>query len=300
MKLLITPSNPKYLLALYDTESKGLELINARREYEDNVSDDSRPPIRPFGITWDSENLFVANRSNLIVMDRDYKAVDVVKGLLDQNTHQIAHKGGTLVATMTRKDCLMFLDLNDWSSKYFHPYHGWMANRPDDLNHLTERHHINSVVWKGRLVYMMLNNRGVENSRVAILDLSTGMTEWIVELDAVKAHNILLSDEGIGTLDTGVRRSLLIKDKSYCLYTSERSFCRGMAGTRDELVCSHFQKSQKRFRGEGGSMIAILRRGQDNESRFIDGIGAINDMRLVDGEDHCHFNEDKYPASLNM
>ena len=300
MKLLITPSNPEYLLALYDAESKDIRMIDAKEEHKDLASDETRPSIRPFGITWDSENLFIANRSNLIVLDKDYGTVDVVKGLLDQNTHQIAHKDGTLVATMTRKDCLMFVDLNDWSTKYFHPYSGWMSSRPDDLNHLTEKHHINSVVWKGDLVYMMLNNRGNENSRVAILDMSTGLTEWVVELDAIKAHNILLCDEGIGTLDTGMRRSLLIKDKSYCLYTSERSFCRGMAGTRDELVCAHFQKSQSRFRGEGGSMLAILRRGKDNESRFIDGIGAVNDMRIVDGEDHCHFNEDNYPASLDI
>ena len=298
MKLLITPSNPKYLLALYDVESKEMRTIKALKKHEDRKSDDSRPTIRPFGITWDSDNLFVANRANLIVLDKNYKTVEVVKGILDQNTHQIAYKDNTLLATMTRKDCVSFTDLDSWETRYFHPYLGWLNDKPKDLLYYEERYHINSVVWKGDLVYIMLNNRGQEESRVAVLDMRTGLTEWIVELDAIKAHNILVCEDGIGTLDTGGRRSLLIKDLSYCLYTSESSFCRGMAGSRDLLFCGHFKKCQSVHRGEGGSMVSILKRGEPNESRFIEGIGAIKDMRLVVMEDHCHWNECEYPAAV--
>ena len=294
MKLLVSPSNQDYILALYDAEQMTMRLVPAEKKHEDHRSDTSRPPVRPYGITWDSENVFVASRSNLIVLDKDYGTVDVVKGILDQNTHQIAHKDGVIVSTMTRCDCISFIDLNEWSKRYFHPHHGWISGRPRDLHGREEKHHINSVVWKGDLVYILLNNRGRGNSRVAVLDMRTELTEWVTDLDAIKAHGLYVSPDGLGTLDTGGRRDLVQGKKRTSLYVSEQGYCRGLAGNKETLFCGHFKKPH--HWGEGGSILKIVTDGVLSGSRILDGIGAINDIRLIDDEDFCHWNEDKFPA----
>lgn len=298
VRLIITPSNMDYLLVGIDTDTGEVARVRSDQSYHDDAADPTRPPFRPFGITWCDEYLYVANRTCLLVFDSNLDFVDKVRGILDQNTHQIAWHKGKLISTMTRCDCIAFIDPETLDRQYFHPYEGWLQGRPECLDHDSERYHINSVVAKGDLVYMLLSNRGRRQSEVAVLDMRTGLTEWIAPTATLRAHGIYVGPEGLGTLDTGGQHDLWMSGERVNLYTSNVSFCRGLAGNNVELACGHFNKQSRRFRGEGGSAIKIVRQGQVDESHHVQNIGAINDMRLVDGVDMCHHNEFECPVDL--
>lgn len=297
MKLLITPSNPELVLVAFNSYTGKSFHIPAEPCHLDEAADPTRPPMRPFGITWCDEYVYVANRTNLIIFDKEMNTHRVVRGILDQNTHQITYHKGELIVTMTRCDSIAFIDPVTGSRRFFHPYDGW-SDDIHPLDHQEEKHHINSVVAKGDLVYMLLGNRGRKCSSVAVLDLNTGLTEWVVDLNASKSHGLYVGPEGIGTLDTGGNHDLVIKDHRIGLYASDVSFCRGLAGNARELACGHFNKTARRFRGEGGSAIKIVRDGKVDEAHHIQDIGAINDMRLIDGDDFCHHNEFAFPAKV--
>ena len=72
MKLAITPSNQEFVLMLYNTEtgeSLGIESDSSVFDYESDGENTPehlrRPAHRPFGLTWNKEQIFISNRSNL-------------------------------------------------------------------------------------------------------------------------------------------------------------------------------------------------------------------------------------------
>lgn len=298
MRLLISPSNEKYLLVGFDTETGEVASIRARDEFHDHNADPTRPSLRPFGITWDCSNLFIANRSDLLIFDQSMQLQEKLEGILGQNTHQIAYRDGEVIAALPRRDCISFTDVWSLERRFFNPFTGWLNAVPESKDQKDELYHINSVTVKGDLVYMLLHNRGDRCSQIAILDMRTGLTEWVVDTPCLKAHNLYVGPEGLGVLDTGGMNNLWLGRRRYTLYVSGAAFTRGLAGNSGGLACGHFQKQPRRSRGAGGSSIKIFARGDVQESHYISGIGAINDMRAIDVEDCCHNNPYKCPVDL--
>ena len=288
MRLLITPSNPKYTFVLFDTETGEDRRIESLEAEADPGANESRPPHRPFGITWDKDNVYVANRRNICVYDKDLKFVDKVENVLCQNPHQIAYHRGQVLACMTCHDCIAFIDLQTKHRYFFHPHEGWR-----DLEGLGDTMHINGVVGKEDLIYIGMNNRAKKPSQVAVLDMRTKCTEWIVDVPAVQSHGLYVGPEGLGTLDTGDRHDMVIGKRRASIYASDNNFLRGMASNGKLTAAAHFPRRERRYRDKGSSSIKIV----ENEtmrvigSRLIEDIGAVNDMRLLCESDFCHHNE---------
>ena len=178
MKLAITSNSKDTVLTLFDTDTETVLKIETDERGFDHTFDGKkeRPPHRPFGITWNKDNIFIANRSNLLIYDSDLNFVKSINGILDTNTHQIVYYENQIIATMTRQDCIRFVNLEDYSYETFHIDDGWDEYQP------SHNYHINSLLAKDNLLYIMLHNRARKYSQILIfnLDIATKVRADIV------------------------------------------------------------------------------------------------------------------------
>lgn len=288
MKFLLTHSNSDYILSLLDFSSGDMLHVPAEDQHRDEEADLSRPALRPYGITWDGENVFVANRTNLIVMDKHLNTTEVAEGVLDQNTHQMVWHDGKIIACMTRKDCIKFLDPKTLESIYYHPYEGWCKDMPS-LSYDKVSLMIDSVLAKGRLVYILMSRRWGQESSIAVLDLETGLTEWVVDAKATSATGLYLGPDGIGTL-CRESKSLVIRGSKVTSVPGR--WVRGICGNSSELFVGSFRNGTRRNKTECISSIHRIVNGSHSHSADLAGtkVGAINEIRRIDGVDLCHRN----------
>ena len=298
MKLAITPSNQEFVLMLYNTEtgeSLGIEADSSVFDYE---SDDEntpehlrRPAHRPFGLTWNKEQIFISNRSNLLIYNSQLKLTECIKGVLDVNTHQMTQHKNRIISTMTRKDCVKFINLEDRSSELYHIDRGWVSDA-ETLER--ETYHINSLLVKDNLLYIMLHNFGLRTSQILVLNLETKEKERVIETKAIAAHNIYLNGDTIGFNNTG-DGSVTIGSQSIIRPSWMGHFLRGMAGDETQIAIGHFGKKYREERSRGASYVCVLENNKFKHHCRIDGIGVINDIRRIDGKDYCHHNEYDFP-----
>lgn len=295
MRLLATPSSPKYSFVLIDLSDGSTRKIPSDPREKDLGASSSRPPHRPFGFTWDSDWIYVANRRNLCVYDKSLSFVDKVEGVFDDNTHQIAILEDLIVATMTSNDAICFYSKSTHQCFYFSlKVFGFVKKLPLVKK---ERHHVNCVVVQGRFVYVNLHNRGQRKSQVLVLDMKSKKMVDIIEHQAYSSHGLGVEPGIYTTVDTGRTQDLVSKNKRLPFCPNPLSFCRGLAGERGTFFASHFRSSARRFRGIGDSTVEVIRDWSWIPSMAIslDGVGAINDLRIIDGPDSCHHNSVESP-----
>lgn len=282
MKVAVTPGNPEYILIFINTETGEEFRLKSDEETRDYLADDSRPPHRPFGLTWNKDHIFVANRTNLLIYNSDLKLVDVRRYLLDQNTHQISVYGEQLISTMTTKDCINFVDLKDFSYKLWHPKFGYFKQG-------TGKYHINSVLVSDQDIYVMIHN-GDKESKIIVGDK-------VIKTGHHKCHNIYLDKDVIGFIATKERR-VVIGDKVITHPAWRKMFMRGLAGDDKQLAvgASNFNLERK-DRPNGDSFVSVIKDGEVRKHCFLEESGDINDLRRIDGPDFCHHNPHPFPYS---
>mgnify|MGYP003150248521 FL=1 len=292
MKLAITSDSKDDVLTLFDTDTEAVLKIQTDERGLDNTSNQERPPHRPFGITWNEDTIFIANRSNLLIYDSDLKFVKSINGILDQNTHQIVYYENQIIVTMTRQDCIRFINLEDYSHETFHIDDGWGNFQP------THKYHVNSVVVRDNLLYVMLHNRSRKPSQILVFNLETKEKESLIDTDLKSSHGIYLNGDIIACLDTHKQR---IKFGSKSIYEpSFGGFMRGMAGDKNTIAVGHFPPQERHYRGFGDAHISIFENKKFVKEYRIDNIGAINDIRRIDGEDLCHHNKYPFPFKFDV
>lgn len=284
MKIAVTPGNPNYILILVDTETGEEFRLETVEECTDHYADSSRPPHRPFGLTWNKDHIFVANRTNLLIYNSDLKLVDVRRYLLDQNGHQISVYGEQLISTMTTKNCIKFIDLKDFSYKLWHPKFGYFPFKRG-----TGNYHINSVLVSDQDIYVMIHN-GDKESKIIVGDK-------VIKTGHHKCHNIYLDKDVIGFIATKEKR-VVIGDKVITHPAWETKFIRGLAGDDKQLAvgASNFRLERK-DRPTGDSFVSVIKDGEVIKDYVIKNSGDINDLRRIDGPDFCHHNPHPFPYS---
>jgi hypothetical protein len=169
----------------------------------------TRPTFRPFGITYDEDNIYIANHTKIGIYDiNDY----TFKGLLPItsffNTHQILKKDNIMYVANTHENSIGIHNLDDGSSFF---------------KVLPKKSHCNSLFFKDELYYVF-HNRNLKPS-----EFYRGDTK-IKELGR-KCHNIIV-DEHFYTIDTGAYE-LVIDDDRYFI---NKGFCRGLAKRNGKLL----------------------------------------------------------------
>jgi len=295
VRLLATPSSPKYSFVLIDVSDGSVKKIPSDPREKDLGASSSRPPHRPFGFTWDSDWIYVANRRNLCVYDKSLSFVDKVEGVLDDNTHQIAMYGDLIVATMTSNDAICFYSKSTQRCFYFSlSLFDFVKTVPSVKN---ERHHVNCVVVQGCFVYVNLHNRGQRKSQVLVLDMKSKKMVDVIEHQAYSSHGLGVEPGIYTTVDTGRTQDLVSQGTRLAFCPNPKSFCRGLAGGVGNFFASHFRPAVRRFRGVGDSTIEVIKDWSWIPSMAItlDGVGSINDLRIIDGFDSCHHNSVECP-----
>lgn len=293
MRIVLTHGGGS-LLSLYDTNTEKMYHLCAHAEAYDFRGDSTRRSLRPFGITWDSDYIYVANRNKLITLDKQLKQVPTRKWNLDQNTHQIAKHEGNLLATCARKDAVKVFG----TDRYFISPSRGVIKHAASMTHEEEQHHINSVTVFNGYAYYMMNNRAKAKSVVSKFNLETREEEARIAMDAIQAHNIMISDNIVRTLDTGASLCVVGNDGSKIqTRATESCWLRGLAGTPEEMIVAWHDRGERHQRDNEGSSIEIIK-GDSRRLMYLPNIGAICDLRLIDGEDHCHHNPHPFPANF--
>ena len=299
MKLIITVSNKDLNFILYDTVTESLVPFKGSK-YNDSYSvDDSRPKHLPYGITWNKDNVFIANRKNLIIYDNELNIVDVKRNILDQSTHQILWHNDKIISTMTNKDSLGFFDLKTCEKELYHPAEGWGVDFPE--THKCFMFRINGLTAKKNLLYYLLFNFNNWQKQIHILDLESRLPCPPITLNNsnTKCHGVFIHSEaekimtlnGIGELEDecGVR---LVSKAISARATGQKSYVfRGMAGSDVDWCCAFFKA---RYTGSG-AYINTHRNGKLLSTKLLVGVGSVYDMRRIDGPDFCHNNPYDFP-----
>ena len=267
MKLLVTPQSHDYTLLVVDTEKKKvIKEVPRDRAGDNKNADDTRYVHRVFGMTWNKDKVFVANRRNLLVYGEDWKLENIIEDVLDENTHQITWWNDRIISCMTRKDCIQIMKEDGTESEFFHPYKGWgtfptlghaekrkdwYARTLDPTNPLPgdtffdasdggkmEVLHINAVNVIDDVLYMLLcGTKKKFKSEVVMLDLKTRKVKNRVFLDRSKAHGMYVDEIGMGlmfSLESVIYWKDLVFENPKGLLN--HVFLRGMAGDKDEIV----------------------------------------------------------------
>lgn len=298
MKLILTPSVENLTLALYNTETNESMLVPSTPDQFNTDADESRPRHRPYGITWNQDTIFVANRKNLLIYDNQLNAIEVRRNILDQNTHSILYKDGVLVCALVRKECLGFYNVFTEEMEMYHPEYGWASDYPD--NGLAYEYRLNAVAEKDDVIYFVLYNSKTGYKELHGVNVVTRqpVETKIYTCNATHSHGIMIRRGQFLTLDTGGLLQDINNPKLVIEIPSDDYKARGMAGDDIEWACGYHMWD---YTGDGSYINTynfsrqLTSEEPPKRVRYVDGVGSVNDMRRIDGVDFCHRNPYDFP-----
>ena len=293
--LCSTDYSENNLFVINCLEEKIIKKIPFISGQENKNCDYTRIPHRPFGITWDSEYIYLANRKKLLVYDSNFNWIDSFE-VLDENTHQIAIWNGKIIACMTSIDCIGVIDVVENKIDLFHPKLGWLNEEQTNLikekyyerGKYYDEYHINSLLVVDDDLYFLLNR----DATLCKLNLKNKKFSKCFSIKTNKlCHNILKQNNDFLTLHkSGVL--LNFNNNDYIKNEKQidaRLFFRGISGDRDSnlayaaTISTHLRHNRCR------SFVKI----NNHKAIFVD--GGITDMRRIDGLDNAHLNPNKFP-----
>jgi hypothetical protein len=175
-----------------------------------------RPTFRPFGITSDEDNIYIANHTKTGIYDiNDYSFKGLLPIMSFFNTHQILKKDNIMYVANTYQNSIGIHNLDDGSSFF---------------KILPAKSHCNSLFYSDDLYYV-LHNRKLKPS-----EFYKGDTK-IAECGKC-CHNIIV-DKDFYTIDTS-KHELVINDERYFIH---KGFNRGLQKTDNKLLVGNDDKN---------------------------------------------------------
>jgi len=301
MKIAATPSNGTDNLCLFDTETKEEKRVAALPEHLNNeFADDlvNGPSHRPYGITWNADNVFVGIRRNLVVYDSELNAVDMLE-VLGDNTHQLTCHKGLIVSVQTSRICIGFYNPATGESKLYHMREGWVDNAPclmkDDRDI-----RVNSVLSMGDSLYIAGNDPSSSNQLWELnteTDTLSGPTVFADGWDE-KIHGLFCTsgDHFFALATTGLiaKPDGLDHALTPLVQPMRDHEAKGMCGDEAEWACG---LSEHNYTAPGAyiQVYKDFRTHPEPESHFILGVKKFQDLRRIDGPDKCHLNRFSFP-----
>ena len=292
MKLILTPSNPQYTLALVDIETGRVTPIP--------TSPAETPAIpaqhhiftrhRPFGITWSKDALYVANRTSILAFDRKLRYLGILGQSACQNPHQIVFRDGKLLVASPWADGISVLE-DSGGPRLFRPHSATWETAPFQAGAEHDHHHYNSLLICGDKSYVLSHNKGLRPSQVLVFSYPDWkFLESLGPLGSC-AHNLCKEPEGIVTLDTDGGGALIRSDGAEIQLAEERRwFLRGLAVTSGYYFVGVSCRTERIFRGRSACRILVVCRKKRRvvDSLQFEELGAINDLRVLDVFDEAH------------
>ena len=293
MKLLYTPAHLPdsldYQFSIINTESLVVENYGHFVEINEDKfygSQARHKASRPFGVSWNQENLFVANRTNLIRFDKNLNQTnhyDVYHG----NPHQILEIDGKIYATDTSINCINVFDIeSEKVERLFDPVKQEEVNINTPVHYRDmDKNHINSLHYDGEFLYVLLHNWGKQFSEYLKLDLKLELVER-KQFIAKFAHCVYL-DRGIAcTLDTGTSHYIVREDNSCIrLKTFAEDFIRGYAANKDLHIIGATN------RGKMDARLIFINKETLEQTQLNLDCQDFAELRLIDEFDYSHNKE---------
>ena len=290
MKVILTPSNPKYTLIVYDLKTKKIRKIKSTPDqsaFDLYHFEQITLRHRPFGISWNDNNLFVVNRKHLLKFDHELNYLGLEEKLKYPNPHQILCHKESIFVTHARVNKVMELRKND--CRYFDVItENWAKSIPEFGTLNMDVHHVNSILATDDRLIILKHNKGFSKSEFLFLDHEFEVKKKLQM--GMKCHSIASRKGMVSSISTlggklvrmdGFEFPILKKDSGM--------FYRGLGMTDNHYLIGCFKIANRRYRGEGGSNIRMFDlQGNFIEEYFIEDIGAINDLRIIDEFDYAH------------
>lgn len=242
---------------------------------------------RPFGITWNDEHLFIANRTNLIKFDKNLNQLnhyDIYHG----NPHQILEIDSKIYAADTAVNAISVFDLETEKVQRLYDLDSSSEVVIDRRIHIREldKNHLNSLHFDGQYLYALFHNWRKKNSEILKCDLDLNVIDRFF-IKAQLAHCVFKDRGFVSVLDTGITGCLVREDDS-CLQAKclKHDFIRGYASNEDFHIIGLSHRESEEF-SQGARILAI---NKNTYERKIVNLSCdeLADLRILDEYDLSH------------
>lgn len=277
MKLAITVHNLNYLVIILDLKT-GKEV----RLEKDGIS-----RARMFGITYDTDRIYLASERRIASYDKYFKKGRIILNNEGWGLHQIIRHKNALWAVSCRTNGIYKINIPSYTYKHF--FLDRHLNLLDQNPYVKDTNHINCIYFNQGHLYLSCHNN--DNPSFILKYKHPGMIlkgqyvlgDWI--------HNMLITPNKIWTLDSAGTRSLISTKGERIKLGNEKHFLRGLCATPEWFIVGKmpFNKHRhERLMGDS-EVLMISRKSRKVESKFkLQDTGEIDDMRLLDTYDLCH------------
>jgi hypothetical protein len=286
MRILATISDMKRLALVLDLDSGVTETIPVRPEF---IDPSLEAPCRPFGITWNEVELYIANNEQLLAFDNQLQYRRTLPAALQTNTHQLGYNAECVWAVSPRTNSLIGVRLDaDFRTVEFGlcnqllgPYTPRRALEAED------KYHFNSLLWTDDYLYVAAHNFG-RPSFINRYQKATLQLDHVKEDVGLSIHGLALHNDELFWISTqtGEIRSSM----GYRRRLSREGYARGFSVTRDYFIVGISEYLIRGKRRGGDSWIQVIDRELDtlvSELYLVD-TGSINDLRVLDEYDYSH------------
>jgi hypothetical protein len=290
MIVLATISDMDRLGVVLDLDSGALNALSVRREFFD-FTIVGRPPCRPFGITWTSTELFIANNRQLLAFDSELRYVRTVSNALQVNSHQIAYQNDRVWVVSPWTNSLIGLSLCapqehvelNLLDQTLRAYVPQSSSEDDDLAHF------NSLLWANGRLHVAAHGFG-RPSFVISHDQKTFQLLGVHCHAGSSIHGLALCDDELFWLSSGTGE--IRSNRGTALPLSRTGHARGFAMTQNSFIVAISEfLSRREERCGGDSWIQVIdRHNLHITAEFhLHDTGSINDLRLLDTFDFAHY-----------
>lgn len=294
MRILATISDLRRVALVLDLETGELDAIPVRPEFIDPTVQ-GRSPCRPFGITWTSSELFIANNRQLLAFDRQLRYLRTEPTPLQINTHQLAFHGTRVWAVSPWTNSLIGVSPGaradpvefDLIEQRLRPY------TPRDAAGTGDRYHFNSLLWAEGSLFVAAHNLG-RTSFILRCDAETLEPVAVQKDVGIAIHGLALDNGELFWISTRTREIRSSAGRAYPL--PREGYARGFAMTAEHFIVGISEFRSRDERREGNSWVQVIdrRQGALVEDFQLPDTGCINDLRLLDAHDYAHWIEPLY------
>jgi hypothetical protein len=288
MKVIATVSDMQRVAIVLDLESGSQDFIPVRAEFID-LSVRGRAPCRPFGITWTSDKLFIANNRQILVFDKQLNYVHTLTEALQINTHQLAYRDGLIWAVSPWANSVIGVSVDsglpswelDLLTREARDY------RSREGSEAADQYHFNSLLWTETQLFVAAHALGKE-SLIYLFDAASLRFQRVLDDVGTSIHGIAFDKGELFWIDTGageIRSSLGLHQQLF-----KPGYARGLAVTRHYFIVAISDHLTRLERHTRGSWIQVIDRNRQSllaEWRLQD-TGSVNDLRLLDEYDFAH------------
>jgi hypothetical protein len=241
-RLIITPdddgysqSSPTFLV--YDSETKQLVHTCSRLQELNAIEffGQRRPTFRPYGITDDTQYMYVVSHNKLGKFDKNtYKLVEMLDVPLFINTHKLLRHRNNMYVTNTSNNTIGIYDMEKHTHSFFDVNTLSLTKDVVTPDH-AESHdtaHVNSLSAVGNKIYFGLNHLNKRTSQFGCFNVDTYEAEIVAEA-GLRTHGVQLLGDKLYALSSGtgeiVEVDLHTKDVAlHKVVNSDKTYLRGL------------------------------------------------------------------------